>query len=156
MQKIAPCLWFDDKAEEAAAFYVSVFPGSEIVSVARYGSAGPGPEGTVMTATFLIDGQEFTALNGGSQFTFSPAISFIVNCETQEEVDAYWEKLGDGGEEWQCGWLTDRYGVSWQVVPTVLEEMLGDTDSVRSQRVMDALLQMVKIDIEGLRRACEG
>jgi predicted 3-demethylubiquinone-9 3-methyltransferase (glyoxalase superfamily) len=155
MQKIAPCLWFDEKAEEAAAFYVSVFPGSEIVSVTRYGSAGPGPEGTAMTVSFTVEGREFAALNGGPQFTFSPAISFVINCETQEEVDTYWEKLGDGGEEGQCGWLTDRYGVSWQVVPTVLEEMLGDTDGARSQRVMQAMLQMVKLDIEGLKRAYE-
>ena len=153
MQKITPFLWFDDKAEEAMNFYVSVFKNSRVVSSTRYGEAGPGAAGTVMTASFVLDGQEFVALNGGPQFTFSPAISFVVNCTSQAEVDELWTKLSAGGKEVQCGWLEDRYGLSWQIVPTVLMEMLNDADPAKANRVMQAMLQMVKIDIEGLRRA---
>jgi predicted 3-demethylubiquinone-9 3-methyltransferase (glyoxalase superfamily) len=156
MQKITPFLWFDNKAEEATNFYVSVFKNSGIVSITRYGEAGPGPKGTVMTAKFLIEGQEFVALNGGPVFTFSPAISFVVNCTTQEEVDELWEKLSEGGEKQQCGWLKDKFGVSWQVVPTVLVEMLNDVDAIKSQRVMKAMLQMGKIDIKRLKQAYNG
>jgi predicted 3-demethylubiquinone-9 3-methyltransferase (glyoxalase superfamily) len=156
MQKITPFLWFDDQAEEAAAFYVSVFKNSRIEGVRRYGAGSPGPEGSVMTVTFRLDGQEFTALNGGPIFTFSPAVSFFVTCETQEEVDDYWAKLSAGGAEEQCGWLRDRYGVSWQIVPAALDEMLQDKDPERARRVMQAMLQMIKIDIAGLRRAWEG
>jgi predicted 3-demethylubiquinone-9 3-methyltransferase (glyoxalase superfamily) len=157
MQKITPCLWFDNQAEEAVNFYVSVFKNSKIVSVARYGEAGAEasgrPKGTVMTIVFQLEGQEFMALNGGPVFTFSPAISFLVSCATQKEVDGLWEKLSDGGEIEQCGWLKDKYGVSWQIVPTVLGEMLNDPDPVKSERVMKAMLQMKKIDIKGLKKA---
>jgi predicted 3-demethylubiquinone-9 3-methyltransferase (glyoxalase superfamily) len=153
MQKITPFLWFDGKAEEAAHFYASIFDNSRVLSLMRYGEGSPGPKGTVMTVRFLLEGQEFVALNGGPQFTFSPAISFVVNCETQEEVDALWEKLSAGGEEHQCGWLKDKFGVSWQIVPTVLIAMLGDTDALRAQRTMMAMLQMKKIDISLLERA---
>jgi predicted 3-demethylubiquinone-9 3-methyltransferase (glyoxalase superfamily) len=153
MQKITPFLWFDHQAEEAMNFYVSVFKNSKIVNITRYGEVGPGPKGTVMTAKFLIEGQEFVALNGGPVFTFSPAISFVVNCGTQEEVDEFWEKLSEGGEKQQCGWLKDKFGVSWQVVPAVLIEMLNDVDAVKSQRVMKAILQMDKIDIKRLKQA---
>jgi predicted 3-demethylubiquinone-9 3-methyltransferase (glyoxalase superfamily) len=153
MQKITPFLWFDDKAEEAMNFYVSIFKNSRVVSITRYGEAGPGAVGSVMTASFVLDGLEFVALNGGPQFTFSPAISFVVNCTTQEEVDELWAKLSAGGKEVQCGWLEDRYGLSWQIVPTALVEMLNDADPAKANRVMQAMLQMVKIDIEGLRRA---
>ena len=155
MQKITPFLWFDDKAEEAMNFYVSIFKNSKVVSVVRYGEAGPGPKGTVMTAEFQLDGQEFVALNGGPHFKFTEAISFVVNCETQEEVDEFWEKLSEGGEESQCGWLKDKYGLSWQIVPTVLVEMLQDKDASKSQRVMKAMLQMKKIDIKTLKQAYE-
>jgi predicted 3-demethylubiquinone-9 3-methyltransferase (glyoxalase superfamily) len=140
MQKITPFLWFDGRAEEAMRFYVSIFKNSKVGSITRYGDVGPGPKGTVMVVTFQLDGQEFIALNGGPQFTFSPAISFVVNCETQEEVDAFWEKLSEGGEKLQCGWLRDKYGLSWQIVPTVLGEMMQDKDAERSQRVMKAML----------------
>ncbi len=153
MQKITPFLWFDGKAEEAMRFYVSIFKNSKIGSITRYGDAGPGPKGTVMIVTFQLDGQEFIALNGGPQFTFSPAISLVVNCETQEEVDAFWEKLSEGGEKLQCGWLKDKYGLSWQIVPTVLGEMMQDKDAEKSQRVMKAMLQMNKIDIARLKQA---
>jgi predicted 3-demethylubiquinone-9 3-methyltransferase (glyoxalase superfamily) len=146
-------LWFNDQAEEAMNFYVSVFRNSKVVSITRYGEAGPGAAGTVMTAAFVLDGQEFVALNGGPQFSFSPAISFVVNCTTQAEVDELWAKLSADGREVQCGWLEDRYGLSWQIVPTVLIEMLNDADPLKSQRVMQAMLQMVKIDIAALRRA---
>ena len=155
MQKITPFLWFDNQAEEAARFYVSIFKNSKVVTITRYGDAGPGPKGTVMVAKFELDGQEFLALNGGPQFTFSPAVSFVVNCKSQEEVDQYWEKLSEGGEKVQCGWLKDKYGLSWQVVPTILSELLQDKDAAKSQRVMKAMLQMKKIDIEGLKRAYE-
>ncbi len=153
MQKITPFLWFDGKAEEAMRFYVSIFKNSKIGSITRYGDAGPGPKGTVMIVTFQLDGQEFIALNGGPQFTFSPAISLVVNCETQEEVDAFWEKLSEGGEKQQCGWLKDKYGLSWQIVPTVLGQMMQDKDDKKSQRVMKAMLQMNKIDIARLKQA---
>jgi len=146
-------LWFDGKAEEAVNFYVSIFKNSKVVSVTRYGEAGPGPKGTVMAATFQLDGQEFYALNGGPMFTFSPAISFFVKCETQLEIDEMWEKLSEGGEKQRCGWLKDKYGLSWQIVPPVLGEMLNDKDAEKSKRVMEAMLQMDKIDIETLRRA---
>ena len=156
MQKITPCLWFDIEGEEAAEFYTSVFPSSKIVDVARYGEGGPRPEGTVMTVTFELDGQRFVALNGGPEFTFNEAISFQVSCETQEEVDVFWSTLSEGGEEGPCGWLKDRYGVSWQIVPTRLPELLGDPDREKSQRVMVAMLSMKKIEIDGLERAAAG
>jgi predicted 3-demethylubiquinone-9 3-methyltransferase (glyoxalase superfamily) len=156
MQKITPFLWFDGKAEEAINFYISIFKNSKIVSVSRYGEAGPGPKGTVMGATFQLEGQTFYALNGGPQFKFTPAISFFVNCETQHEVDELWEKLSAGGAKNRCGWLQDKYGLSWQVIPTVLGEMLQDKDPEKSARVMKAMLQMDKIDIEGLKRAYKG
>ena len=153
MQKITPFLWFDNKAEEAVEFYVSVFKNSKVVSVTRYGEAGPGPEGTVMSATFQLDGQEFYALNGGPQFTFSPAISFFVNCETQKEIDDLWERLSEGGEKQPCGWLKDKFGLSWQIVPSVLGRMLHDKDARKSGRVMKAMLQMKKLDIARLKQA---
>ena len=153
MQKITPFLWFDDQAEEAMNFYVSIFKNSKVLSVARYGDAGPGPKGTAMTARFQLEGQEFIALNGGPQFKFTEAISFLVNCETQEEVDYFWEKLSKGGERSRCGWLKDKFGLSWQIVPTVLSEMLQDENAEKSQSVMKAMLQMDKIDIQGLKRA---
>ena len=152
-QKISPALWFDNNAEEAVDFYISIFRNSKINKILRYGKAGPGPEGTVMTISFELDGEEFTAINGGPHFTFSPAISFVVKCKTQDEVDYYWEKLSSGGRPDQCGWLTDRFGVSWQIVPTVVIELLSDPDTAKSQQVMKAMLQMGKIDIEQLRRA---
>jgi predicted 3-demethylubiquinone-9 3-methyltransferase (glyoxalase superfamily) len=153
MDEITPCLWFDTEGEEAARFYTSVFPNSRILEVVRYGAAGPGPEGTVMTVSFELEGQKFVALNGGPEFTFSEAISFQVGCRTQEEVDAFWSKLSEGGEQGPCGWLKDRYGVSWQIVPTVLAELLSDPDPQRSQRVMRAMLQMKKLEIDALERA---
>ena len=153
MQKITPFLWFDGKAEEAMRFYVSIFKNSKVGAITRYGDAGPGPKGTVMVVTFQLDGQEFIALNGGPQFTFSPAISLVVNCETQEEVDAFWDKLSEGGEKQQCGWLKDKYGLSWQIVPTVLGEMMQDKDAEKSQRVMKAMLQMNKMDVARLKQA---
>jgi predicted 3-demethylubiquinone-9 3-methyltransferase (glyoxalase superfamily) len=155
MNKITPFLWFDDKAEEAVHFYTSIFKNSKIGSVTRYGEGGPGPNGTVMSATFQLDGQEFIALNGGPHFTFSPAISFFVNCEAQQEVDELWEKLSESGEKQRCGWLKDKYGLSWQIVPTVLGEMLQDKDAEKSQRVMKAMLQMDKLDINTLKQAYE-
>jgi predicted 3-demethylubiquinone-9 3-methyltransferase (glyoxalase superfamily) len=153
MQKITPFLWFDSQAEEAMNFYVSIFKNSKVVSVVRYGDAGPGPKGTVMIATFELDGQQFHALNGGPQFTFSPAISLLVNCATQQEVDALWDKLSAGGEKQRCGWLKDKYGVSWQIVPTVLGELMRKPDAKKTGNVMKAMLQMDKIDIAGLERA---
>src|SRR5467141_2056738 len=155
MQKITPFLWFDGKAEEAMNFYVSIFKNSKVVNIARYGDAGPGPKGTVMSVTFLLEGQEFIALNGGPTFTFSPAISFFVNCHTQQEVDELWEKLSAGGEKSRCGWLKDKYGVSWQIIPTVLAEMLHDKNAAKAQRVMKAMLQMDKIDVSKLKQAYE-
>ncbi len=153
MPEITPWLWFDTEAEDAARFYTSVFPNSRLLDIARYGSAGPRPEGMVMTVTFELDGQTFAALNGGPEFTFNEAISFQVSCETQDEVDTFWSKLSDGGEEGPCGWLKDRYGVSWQIIPTRLNELIGDPDRDKSQRVMAAMLNMKKIDIDGLERA---
>jgi len=153
MQKISACLWFDTQAEEAAALYTSVFDNSRIVEVARYGEAGPGPEGSVMTVSFELDGQEFLALNGGPQFTFNEAISLQVYCETQDEVDEFWSRLSEGGEEGQCGWLKDRYGLSWQIIPTRLNELLTDSDPQRSQRAMRAMLEMKKFDIAALEEA---
>jgi predicted 3-demethylubiquinone-9 3-methyltransferase (glyoxalase superfamily) len=153
MQKITPCLWFDSEGEEAANFYTSVFPNSRIIDVAHYGEAGPRPAGTVMTVSFELDGQEFVALNGGPEFTFNEAISFQVDCKDQEEVDTFWSALSEGGEEGPCGWLKDKFGVSWQIVPTVLSELLADPDRAKSQRVMQAMLGMKKIEIDGLQRA---
>ncbi len=156
-QKITPFLWFDHQAEEAANFYVSLFPDSKILSVARYGEAGPGPAGSVMTVSFQLAGQRFTALNGGPQFAFTEAISLVANCESQEEVDALWSRLtADGGQESMCGWLKDRYGLSWQIVPTALPRLLQDPDPAKAKRVMEAMLQMRKIDIAALERAARG
>src|SRR5208282_159962 len=156
MQKITPFLWFDGQAEEAANFYTSIFKNSKILNIARYGEAGPGPKGTVMVATFQLEGQEFMALNGGPHYTFSPAISFFVDCETQAEVDELWEKLSAGGSELQCAWLKDKFGVSWQIVPRALRELMQEKDLIKSQRVLKAMLKMNKIDIEGLKRAYRG
>jgi len=154
MQKISPFLWFDSNAEEAANFYVSIFKDSKILKIARYGEAGPGPAGSVMVVNFQIEGQDFIALNGGPLFKFTEAISFVISCQTQEEVDRYWNKLtADGGQESQCGWLKDKYGLSWQVTPTILGELLADKDQKKAQRVMQAMLQMKKIDIAALKRA---
>ena len=153
MQKITPWLWFDTQAAEAATFYTSIFRNSRILRVTRYGAAGPGPEGSVMTVSFELDGQEFAALNGGPEFRFNEAISFQVSCETQDEVDEFWSRLSEGGEEGPCGWLKDRYGVSWQIIPTRLGELLGDPDPERSQRAMRAMLSMKKIDITALEQA---
>ncbi len=159
MRRISPFLWFDDKAEEAAVFYTSIFKNSKIRTIVRYGDSGAevtgGPKGTVMTVAFQLDGQEFVALNGGPQYKFTEAVSFVVNCQTQEEVDEYWKKLSDGGREVQCGWLKDKYGLSWQIVPTILSEMLNDPDPKKADRVMKAMLQMKKIDIKGLKQAYE-
>jgi predicted 3-demethylubiquinone-9 3-methyltransferase (glyoxalase superfamily) len=153
MQKINPFLWFENQAEEAARFYISLFRNSKIIAITRYGEAGPGPNGSVMTVSFEIEGQKFVALNGGRQAQFTEAISFVVNCTSQREVDEYWKKLTDGGEEIQCGWLKDRYSVSWQIVPTVLFEMLQDKDAERTQRVMRAMFPMKKLDIAALEAA---
>jgi predicted 3-demethylubiquinone-9 3-methyltransferase (glyoxalase superfamily) len=153
MQKITPFLWFDSNAEEALNFYTSIFNNAKILNVVRYGAEGPGPEGTVMTATFQLEGQEFMALNGGPQFKFTEAISFFVNCETQAEVDTLWNKLAEGGEEQPCGWVKDRYGLCWQIIPTILGELLGDKDAEKAQRVMHAMLQMKKIVIKDLQDA---
>ncbi|HUB66530.1 MAG TPA: VOC family protein [Candidatus Methylacidiphilales bacterium] len=155
LQKITPFLWFDHQAEEAMNFYVSIFENSEILSITRYGEAGPGPKGSVKIVTAELDGQKFFALNGGPHFKFTPAISFFVSCKTQREVDDFWEKLSEGGEEVQCGWLRDKFGLSWQIVPTILMEMLNDEDDKKSARVMKAMLQMTKIEIKGLEQAYE-
>ena len=155
MQKITPFLWFDNNLEEAMSFYTSVFKNAKVVNVSRYGDAGPGPKGSVMTATFELEGQRFMGLNGGPHFKFTEAVSFFVSCDTQQEVDELWAKLTEGGEESQCGWLKDRFGLSWQIVPRALGEMLGDKDPKKSQRVMQAMLKMKKIDIAGLKRAYE-
>lgn len=155
-QRIVPNLWFDTQAEEAASFYVSVFKNSRIGAVSRYTEAGPRPVGTVMTVEFELDGQAFVGINGGPQFPFSEAVSFQVNCETQDEVDYYWERLSDGGQEGPCGWLKDRYGLSWQVVPTGMEELVSDPDPQRAERAMQAMFGMTKLDIAALRRAADG
>ena len=153
MQKITPFLWFDGNAEEAANFYISIFKNSKMGKISRYGDAGPGPKGSAMSVTFQIEGQEFFALNGGPQFKFTPAISFFVNCETQQEVDELWEKLSAGGRTDRCGWLQDKFGLSWQIIPTVLGQLLGDKDPQRAKRAMQAMLQMTKIDIKKLQQA---
>ena len=157
MQKITPFLWFDNQAEEAVNFYISIFRNSKIVNVARYGDDGAKvsgrPQGSVMTVAFQLDGQPFVALNGGPVFTFSPAISFIVDCQTQQEVDHLWEKLSAGGEQQQCGWLKDKYGVTWQIVPSVLGQLMSDPDPAKAQRVMQAMLQMTRLDIAALQQA---
>jgi len=154
MQKITPFLWFDTQAEEAAKFYVSVFKNSKMGKVLRYGDAGPGPKGSVMVASFEVEGREFTALNGGPQFKFNESVSFVVRCKTQEEVDSYWDKLlAGGGQESMCGWLKDKFGLSWQITPDALLELLSDPDPAISQSVMKAMMQMRKIDIEGVKQA---
>ena len=159
MQRITPFLWFDDNAEEAVNSYVSIFPNSRIETIARYGEEGAAasgrPKGSVMTIRFQLDGQEFIALNGGPHFKFTEAISFAVNCQTQEEVDVFWDKLSAGGEKGRCGWLKDRYGLSWQIVPTVLGELMQDKDAVKSRNVMQAMLQMDKLDVKVLKQASE-
>jgi predicted 3-demethylubiquinone-9 3-methyltransferase (glyoxalase superfamily) len=157
MQKITPFLWFDNNAEEAAQFYVSVFKNSRILAVTRYGDAGPGPKGSVMVVSFQLEGQQFTALNGGPRFKFTEAFSFVVSCENQEEIDYYWNKLtAEGGQESACGWLKDKFGFSWQIVPTALGKLMIDKDPKKANRVMQALLQMKKIDIATLEEAAEG
>ena len=156
MQKISPFLWFDKQAEEAMNFYVSIFRNSKVGNVTRYGDVGPGPKGGVMTASFELEGQQFTALNGGPHSKFTEAISFVVSCETQEEVDELWDKLAEGGQTQQCGWLKDKFGLSWQTIPSVLPELMSDPDPRKSQRVMEAMLQMTKIDIAKLRQAYDG
>ena len=156
MPRITPNLWFDTQGEEAAEFYCSVFPDSKITNVSYYGEAGPGPAGTVLTVDFVLDGQEFTAINGGPEFTFTEAISLLINCADQEEVDYYWERLTDGGQEVQCGWLKDRYGLSWQVCPPGMGEILGDPDPERANRAMKAMLGMKKLDLAALKAAADG
>jgi predicted 3-demethylubiquinone-9 3-methyltransferase (glyoxalase superfamily) len=153
MPSITPNLWFDTQGLEAAEFYVSVFPNSRIVNVTHYGEAGPRPAGTVLTVDFELDGQRFTAINGGPEFTFDEAVSFLITCADQDEVDHYWDKLGEGGEHVQCGWLKDRYGLAWQVVPDGMEEILNDPDPARANRAMTAMLSMVKLDLAELRAA---
>ncbi len=155
VQKITPFLWFDHQAEEAASFYVSIFANSKIVKVVRYGKTGPGPAGTAMTVEFQLEGQTFVALNGGPHFKFTEAISFVVNCQTQDEVDFYWQKLCAGGSEVECGWLKDRFGLSWQIVPSVLPQLLSDPDPEKTQRVMKALRKMKKLDILALKQAAD-
>jgi len=156
LQRITPNLWFDTEAEAAAAFYISVFENSRIVHVARYTEAGPRPAGTVMTVEFELDGQRFVGINGSPEFTFDEAVSFGITCETQEEIDYYWERLTEGGEEGPCGWLKDRFGLSWQVVPTGMEELFSDPDQTRAERAMQAMFTMRKLDIAALRRAADG
>ena len=156
MPRITPNLWFDTQGEEAAEYYCSIFPNSKITNVTYYGDAGPGPAGTVLTVDFVLDGQEYTAINGGPEFTFTEAISLLINCADQEEVDYYWAKLTEGGEEVQCGWLKDRYGLSWQVCPVGMLELLNDPDPERSQRAMKAMFGMKKLDIAALRAAADG
>jgi predicted 3-demethylubiquinone-9 3-methyltransferase (glyoxalase superfamily) len=153
MQKVSPCLWFDSQAEEAAKFYVSVFPNSRILGTTHYLEGAPRPAGSVLVMRFCLDGEEFSAINGGPQFTFSPAISFVARCATQAEVDHLWERLCEGGQAGQCGWLTDRYGVSWQIVPDILMEMINGTDKAAAQRAFSALMTMRKLDIAALQRA---
>jgi predicted 3-demethylubiquinone-9 3-methyltransferase (glyoxalase superfamily) len=156
MQKTRPCLWFDTQAEDAAKFYTSVFKNSEITEISRYGEAGPGPAGSVLTVAFTLDGDEYLALNGGPEFTFNEAVSFQINCDTQAEVDHFWNNLSDGGEEGPCGWLKDRFGLSWQVVPTALPRLLSDPDPERANRAMKAMLSMGKLDIAALEKAADG
>lgn len=156
MQKITPFLWFDTNAEEAVNFYISIFRNSKILKIARCGEAGPGPKGSVLTVQFQLDGQQFTALNGGPNFKFNEAVSFTVSCETQREIDEMWEKLSEGGEKGNCGWLKDKFGLSWQVNPPILAEMLQDKDAEKARRVMEAMMQMDKIDIQTLKNAYEG
>ena len=153
MQKITPFLWFNDQAEEAAKFYVSIFKKAKVTSMSRYGDAGPGPKGSVMSVTFKLEGQKFMGLNGGSHFKFSPAISFFVDCKTQKEVDSLWKKLSEGGQVQRCGWLTDKYGITWQIVPSILGELLRDKDASKSTSVMKAMMKMVKLDSKKLQRA---
>ncbi len=155
MQKITPCLWFDNQAEEAANFYVSIFKNSKIGTITRYGEAGPGKKGSVMVATFQLEGQDFIALNGGPQFKFTEAVSFSVDCKNQDEVDEFWKKLSEGGQESQCGWLKDKYGLSWQIIPTALPELLKDKDPEKSKKVMKAMFQMKKIDLIILKQAAQ-
>ena len=156
VQKITPFLWFDGQAEEAANYYVSIFKDSKIDGVSRYGDAGLGPKGSAMTVSFTLQGQKFTALNGGPHYKFSPAISFLVNCGDQAEVDELWDELAAGGKPMQCAWITDKFGVTWQIVPKILMELMQDKDPIKSQRVMKAMMKMIKIDIEGLKRAYRG
>ena len=155
-EKITTCLWFDHQAEDAAGFYVSVFDDARVLDVARYGEGGPGPAGQAITVRFEIDGRTFTALNGGPAFTFNESVSFVIDCSSQEEVDRYWSALSDGGSESQCGWLKDKYGVSWQVVPAMLGQLIGGPDPVGSQRAMQAMLGMRKLDIAALQNAYDG
>jgi predicted 3-demethylubiquinone-9 3-methyltransferase (glyoxalase superfamily) len=154
-QKITTFLWFDNNAEEAVNFYVSVFKNSKVLSTTRYGEIGPGPKGTIMTINFQLDGQQFNALNGGPQFKFTEAVSLVVHCQTQEEVDYFWEKLSEGGQKVECGWLKDKFGLFWQIVPDVLLELLEDSDEQKVQRVMKAMMQMKKLDIQGIKQAAE-
>ena len=156
MQRVTPCFWFDDNSEEAANFYTSIFKNSKITQVSRYGEGAPGPKGKVMVVTFQLDGQDFMALNGGPQFKFSEAISMAVNCKDQDEIDYYWEKLIEGGKASQCGWLKDKFGLSWQIVPAIIGELMTDTDPARRDRVMQAVMQMVKPDIAAMKRAADG
>jgi predicted 3-demethylubiquinone-9 3-methyltransferase (glyoxalase superfamily) len=156
MQRFKTCLWFDNKAEEAANFYTSIFKNSKITAISRYGDSGPGPKGQVMVVVFELDEQEYMGLNGGPKFKFSEAISIVVNCKNQEEVDYYWEKLLAGGQPQQCGWLKDKFGLSWQIVPTIIGELMSDKDPAKSGRVMKAVMGMVKLDIEAMKRAAEG
>jgi predicted 3-demethylubiquinone-9 3-methyltransferase (glyoxalase superfamily) len=156
MQKLTACLWFEDKAEEAARFYTSIFKNSKIGKISRYAEGAPRPAGSVLTVSFRLDGQEFLALNGGPEFKFSEAVSFVVNCETQKEVDRMWDKLSEDGEQVQCGWLKDKFGLSWQVVPTILGKLITDRDPAKSSRVIQAIMQMKKLDIAGLKKAYAG
>lgn len=156
MQAITPCLWFNDQAEEAVGFYSRIFKNPKILKITRYGEGAPFEKGTALTISFTLDGNEFIALNGGPMYSFTPAISFVKNCDTQEEIDYYWDKLSEGGQLQQCGWLVDKYGVSWQIVPSFLGDFLTDANPEKSQRVMNAVLKMVKLDIDILKRAYEG
>lgn len=156
MQRITPCLWFDGKAEDAARFYTSILPNSKIVAITHYGSAGPRPKGTVMTVLFQLNGQEFMALNGGPEFSFSPAVSFMVKCESQDEIDRYWDKLSADKSQEQCGWLKDKFGMSWQIVPAILDRLTTDSDPAKVDRVMAAIMKMKKLDIAELKRAHGG
>lgn len=155
MQRITPFLWFNENAEQAVNFYLSVFKNSKITDITHYGESGPGPKGSVMTLAYQLDGQDFVAINGGPSYTISPAISFVVNCDTQEEIDYYWEKLSAGGKEVQCGWLQDKFGVSWQIVPPLLIELIGDPDKAKADRVMKAMLGMIKLDLNALKEAAK-